>query len=146
MLVASVHHQPSSVLFNFETTSSNSFDKSVTRGEVCWRVSVVFTSKITFSLNLVPLYTTVSKNIVSLNFGGEFNSRGKNIGLLVRRKLRCLVYLCPTGKKKKPYSVSKQLIIGKTHRQYIFSKTAVQLPWVSETFHARFPVSVKSLW
>ena len=35
----------------------------------------VFTSRITFSLNLVPLYTTVSKNIVSVNFGGEFNSR-----------------------------------------------------------------------
>ena len=26
-------------------------------------------------LNLVPLYTTVFKNIVSVNFGGEFNSR-----------------------------------------------------------------------
>ena len=42
---------------------------------VCWKVSVVFTSRITFSFNLVPLYTTVSKNIVSVNFGGEFNSR-----------------------------------------------------------------------
>ena len=29
VLVASVHHQPSSVLLNFETISSNSFDKSV---------------------------------------------------------------------------------------------------------------------
>ena len=29
----------------------------------------------TFSFNLVPWYTTVSKNIVSVNFGGEFNSR-----------------------------------------------------------------------
>ena len=28
---------------------------------------------LTFSLNLVPLYTTVFKNIVSVNFGGEFN-------------------------------------------------------------------------
>ena len=28
-----------------------------------------------FLLNLVPLYTTVFKNIVSVNFGGEFNSR-----------------------------------------------------------------------
>ena len=63
VLVASVHHQPSSVLLNFETISSNSFDKSVgDKGKnVCWRVSVVFTSKITFSLNPVPLYTTVSK-------------------------------------------------------------------------------------
>ena len=42
---------------------------------VCWKASVVFTSRITFSLNLVPLYTTVSKTIVSVNFGGEFNSR-----------------------------------------------------------------------
>ena len=43
---------------------------------VCWKVSVAFTSRITFSLNLiVPLYTTVSKNIVSVNFGGEINSR-----------------------------------------------------------------------
>ena len=71
---------------------------------MCWKVSFclkcVFKSRIAFSLNLVPLYTTVSKNIVSLNFGGEFNSRGKNIGLLVRRKLRCLVYLCPTGEKR----------------------------------------------
>ena len=77
VLVASVHHQPSSVLLNFETLSSNSFDKSVgdKRQNVCWKVSVVFTSRITFSLNLVPLYTTVSKNIVSVNFGGKFNSR-----------------------------------------------------------------------
>ena len=77
LLVASVHHQPSSVLLNFETLSSNSFDKSVgdKRQNVCWKVSVVFTSRITFSFNLVPLYTTVSKNIVSVNFGGEFNSR-----------------------------------------------------------------------
>ena len=77
MLVASVHHQPSSVLLNFETLSSNSFDKSVgdKPQNVCWKVSVVFTSRITFSFNLVPLYTTVSKNIVSVNFGGEFNSR-----------------------------------------------------------------------
>ena len=29
VLVASVHHQPSSVLLNFQTLSSNSFDKSV---------------------------------------------------------------------------------------------------------------------
>ena len=42
---------------------------------MCWKVSVVFTSRITFSLNLVPLYTAVSKSIVSANFGGEFNSR-----------------------------------------------------------------------
>ena len=77
MLVASVHHQPSSVLLNFERLSSNSFHKSVgeKRQNVCWKVSVVFTSRITFSLNLVPLYTTVSKNIVSVNFGGKFNSR-----------------------------------------------------------------------
>ena len=77
LLVASVHHQPSSVLLNFETLSSNSFDKSVgdKPQNVCWKVSVVFTSRITFSFNLVPLYTTVSKNIVSVNFGGEFNSR-----------------------------------------------------------------------
>ena len=72
---------------------------------MCWKVSFclkcVFTSRIAFSLNLVPLClkTFVSKNIVSVNFGGDFNSRGNNIGLLVRRKLRCLVYLCPTGKK-----------------------------------------------
>ena len=77
MLVASVHHQPSSVLLNFETLSSNSFDKSVDDKpqNVCWKVSVVFTSRITFSFNLVPLYTTVSKNNVSVNFGGEFNSK-----------------------------------------------------------------------
>ena len=77
MLVASVHHQSSSVSLNFETLSSNSFDKSVgDKGQnVCWKVSVVFTSRVTFSLNLVPLYTTVSKNIASVNFGGEFNSR-----------------------------------------------------------------------
>ena len=77
VLVASVHHQPLSVLLKFETLSSNSFDKSVgDQGQnVCWKVSVVFTSRITFLLNLVPLYTTVSKNIVSMNYGGEFNSR-----------------------------------------------------------------------
>ena len=83
MLVASVHHQPSSVFLNFETLSSNSFDNSVgdKPQNVCWKVSVVFTntSRITFSFNLVPLYkktlSTVSKNIVSVNFGGEFNSR-----------------------------------------------------------------------
>ena len=77
MLVASVHHQPSSGLLNFETLSTNSFDKSVDDKpqNVCWKVSVVFTSRITFSFNLVPLYTTVSKNNVSVNFGGEFNSR-----------------------------------------------------------------------
>ena len=68
MLVASVHHQPSSVLLNFETLSSNSFDKSVVDKpqNVCWKVSVVFTSRITVSFDLVPLYTTVSKNIVSV--------------------------------------------------------------------------------
>ena len=33
----------------------------------------VYTSRIAFSLNLVPLQTTGSKNIVSVNFGGEFN-------------------------------------------------------------------------
>ena len=78
MLLASVHHQPSSVLLNFKTLSSNSFDKSVgdKPQNVCWKVSVVFTSRITFSFNLVPLYTTVSKNIVSVNFGGEFNIVG----------------------------------------------------------------------
>ena len=45
VLVASLHHQPSSVLLNFETLSSNSFDKSVgdKRPNVCWKVSVVFT-------------------------------------------------------------------------------------------------------
>ena len=77
MLAASVHHQSSSVLLNFETLSSTSFDKSVgdKPQNVCWKVSVIFTSRITFSFNLVPLYTTVSKNIVSVNFGGEFNSR-----------------------------------------------------------------------
>ena len=39
LLVASVHHQPSSVLFNFETLSSNSFDKSVgdKPQNVCWK-------------------------------------------------------------------------------------------------------------
>ena len=46
---------------------------------MCWKVSVclkcVFTSRIAFSLNLVPSNTTVSKNVVSVNFGGEFNSR-----------------------------------------------------------------------
>ena len=42
---------------------------------VCWKVSVVFTSRKTFSLNLVPLYTTVSTNTVPVNFRGEFNSR-----------------------------------------------------------------------
>ena len=45
----------------------------VLEGSVC--LKCVFTSRITFSLNLVLLYTTVSKNIVSVNFGGEFNSR-----------------------------------------------------------------------
>ena len=62
---------------NFETVSSNSFDKSVgdKPQNVCWTVSVVFTSRITFSFNLVPLYSTVSKIIVSVNFGGEFSSR-----------------------------------------------------------------------
>ena len=45
----------------------------VLEGSFC--LKCVFTSRITFSLNLVPLYTTVSKNIVSVNFGGEFNSR-----------------------------------------------------------------------
>ena len=77
MLLASVHRQPSSVLLNFETLSSNYYDKSVgDKGQnVCWKAAVVFASRITFSLNLVPLYTTVSKNIVSVNFGGEFNSR-----------------------------------------------------------------------
>ena len=47
---------PSSVLLKFETLSSNSFDKSVgDKGRnVCWKVSLVFTSRITFSLNLVP--------------------------------------------------------------------------------------------
>ena len=66
MLVASVHHQPSSVLLNFETLSSNSFDKSVSdKGQnLCWKVSVDFTSRKTFPLNLVP--TTVSKNIFYL--------------------------------------------------------------------------------
>ena len=75
MLVASVHHQPSSVLLNFETLSSNRKSVGDKPQNVCWKVSVVFTSRITFSFNLVPLYTTVSKNIVSVNFGGEFNSR-----------------------------------------------------------------------
>ena len=71
------HLQPSSVLLNFETLSSNSFDKSVgDKGQnVCWKVSVVFTSRNTFLLNFVSLYTTVSKNIVSVNCGGGFNSR-----------------------------------------------------------------------
>ena len=46
---------------------------------VCRKVSVclkcVFASRIDFSLNLVLLYTTVSKNAVSVTcFGREFNS------------------------------------------------------------------------
>ena len=116
---------------------------------MCWKVSFclkcVFKSRIAFSLTLVPLYTTVSKNIVSLNFGGELNDRGK-YRFACSKKATMSGLLMSHREKKKPYSVSKQLIIGKTHRQYIFSKTAVQLPWVSETFHARFPVSVKSSW
>ena len=44
-----------------------------------WKVSVffkcVFTTRIDFSLNLLPLYTTVSKNTVSVSyFGREFDS------------------------------------------------------------------------
>ena len=45
-----------------------------------WKVSVflkcVFTSRIDFSLNLVPLYTIASKNTVSVSdiFGREFDS------------------------------------------------------------------------
>ena len=71
---------PSSTIkrsFEFETLSSNSFGKSVgDKGKnVCWKVSVVLTSRITFSLNLMPLHTTVSKTIVPVNFVGKFNSR-----------------------------------------------------------------------
>ena len=52
----------------------------VTRGKMCglegFRLfKMFFTARIAFSLNLVPSYTTVSKNIVSVNFGGEFNNR-----------------------------------------------------------------------
>ena len=69
---------PSSNIKRSLELSSNSFDKSVgdKPQNLCWKVSVVFTSRITFSFYLVPLYTlAVSKNIISVNFGGEFDSR-----------------------------------------------------------------------
>ena len=58
---------------------------------MCRKVSVVITSQITFWLNLVPLYATVFRNIVSVNCGGEFDSRINYVSLLLQRKLRCLV-------------------------------------------------------
>ena len=36
--------------------------------------------------------------------------------------------------------------IGKTHRQYIFSRTAVQLPWMPRDFLCALSASVKSLY
>ena len=56
-----------------------------------WKVSVllkcVFTSRIDFSLNLVPLYTTVSKNTVSVSyFGREFDSWDVSLLLLANDK------------------------------------------------------------
>ena len=57
-----------------------------------------------FSLNLVPLYTFVCKNNVSVNFSSEFNTRVINVSLPV------LVYLCPTEKACHPCCVSKQLV------------------------------------
>ena len=36
-----------------------------------------------FLLNLVPVYTAVSKNIVSANYGGDFISRMMQVGFFV---------------------------------------------------------------
>ena len=49
----------------------------------------------------MPLYTTVSKNKVLVNFGGEFEG---NVSLLVP------VYLCPTAKTCHPCRVSKHAV------------------------------------
>ena len=51
----------------------------VTRGEMCVEegfvcLKCVFASRIDFSLNLVPLYTTVSKNAVSVSNVSAVNS------------------------------------------------------------------------
>ena len=72
VFVASVYHQPSSFLLNFETLSSNSFDKSVgdKPQNVFWKISVVFTSGITFSFNVVPLCIQLGLKTLSLWISG----------------------------------------------------------------------------
>ena len=54
---------------------------------VCKKLSVcskcVFASRIDFSLNLVPLYTTVSKNAVSVSNVSAVNSIVGDVSLLV---------------------------------------------------------------
>ena len=63
------------------------------------------------SLNVVPWYTTVSKKNVSFSDLSAVNFIGGHVSLLVpRRNLRCLVYLCPIGKKCHLCSVFKQLV------------------------------------
>ena len=75
---------------------------------VCKKVSVcltcVFASRIDFSLNLVPLFTTVSKNAVSVS-----NVSAVNSSLLDQWRLWCLVYSCPIGKRYRVCSISKLL-------------------------------------
>ena len=49
-----------------------------------------------FFVEVVPWYTTVSEKNVSFSDISAVNFIGGHVSLLVpRRKLRCLVYLCP---------------------------------------------------
>ena len=83
----------------------------VTRGEMCvlegfrlFKMCLYIFTLHFFSLNLVPLYTFVSKYNVSVNFSSEFNSR------VISMSLPVLVYLCPIEKTSHPCCVSKQLV------------------------------------
>ena len=75
----------------------------------------VCTSRIGSLLNLIPLYTFVSEKVISVSYILAVN-------LIVLSLFHHFSSLFCLGS------------IGKTHRQYIFSKTAVQLAWVPRDF------------
>ena len=98
------------------------------RGENVYTVRFPFEMRLyvkdsffSFFANVVPWCTSVSKKNISFSDISAVNFIGGHVSLLVpRRKLRCLVYLCPIGKKCNLCSVFKQLVLRRFCLNFVF--------------------------
>ena len=66
-------------------------------------------SRIDFSLNLARLYTTVSKNAVSVSNVSAVNSIVGRCKFACSMKASMSVYSCPIGQRYRVFSISKLL-------------------------------------